>query len=166
MSLLSNEWFGVSQFLSNSGFVGIFLWGIIENGILPLPVELFVVPFIIITRSNAAVVALFGASGSILGGLLDYYVGVGGLRLFSRFSARMTEGVIRSLKRYEKYGKNGIYVALFVGRLFPLSLKPIFVVAGSARLSRVRFCVIIFVSSLIRYYMAATIGNVFLFLLR
>lgn len=154
------------QSLSSFGLLGVLLWGIVENGILPLPVELFVIPFMVLTRSSPAVVALVGATGSILGGLLDYYAGAGGIQLFSRFSGRMMERAARSLRRYKRYGQKAIYVALFAGRLLPTSLKPVFVVAGSTRLNRFDFCVIVFVSSLIRYYVAATIGNVVLILLQ
>jgi len=166
LSLWSFDWLEPFQSLSNWGLFGIFLWGILENGILPVPLELLVIPFILATGSSATVVALLGAAGATIGGLLDYYVGVEGRRLFPKLSARMIDRAASSLKRYERFGKSAIYVALFAGRLAPTSLKPVLVIAGSTRLNQTHFCIIVFVSSLIRYYIAATIGGILTLFLR
>ncbi len=146
--------------------MGIFLWGILENGLLPFPVEVLVVPFILATGLDPSIIALTGAGGSTIGGLFDYYVGLGGRRIFQKISAQMAGRLDVSLKRYERFGKNAIYIALFAGRLMPTSLKPVLIFAGSTRLSRTNFCIVVFVSSLIRYYLAATIGTILLLFLR
>ncbi len=141
------------------------LWAIAEMALVPAPTELLVIPLTVSQSVNPLIVASVGTVGSMIGGLVDYYLGRRAfLLLNSRFGiAKRVKSIEKRFSRFSKYGFPGL---LAVGRLFPLgSLKPVMIFAGCVNYDKRIYLLIIGLSSFVRYLIAATAGSLLSFLL-
>ena len=141
-------------------YVVVFAWAIIEMSFFPLPTEIFIVPLVASQHVNPMGVAVVGALGSTIGGLIDYAIGRKAFDLMdSRFS--INNRVARFKKRFPSIAKYGLPGLLAFGRAFPLgTTKPLTFVAGATRYDLRMFCVLVAGSSFIRYALAATLGSI------
>jgi len=128
-------------------------------GLLPVPTELLVIPLVASQHLNPLVVSIIGAVGSMIGGLIDYYLGrIAFIMLDSRFAIGMkVENVKSRFKHIARYGFPGL---LIFGRLVPfMVLKPIMVLAGGVKYDMRMFIVVIVLVSFVRYFADATVGS-------
>jgi len=139
-------------------FLGIFVWSILECAFIPSPAEAVVIPIVLLTRVNPIYVGLFGCMGSIIGALIDYYAGKKGYRFVKKYVKNDIKSWSQKyLKRFERFGEYSLIVAMTLGRIFPLSLKPLLFLAGMIDMNKILFTTLIAVTSFIRYYAIAYI---------
>jgi membrane protein YqaA with SNARE-associated domain len=140
------------------------VWSIAEMAIVPAPMELFVIPLTASQNVNPLIVATVGTGGSVIGGMIDYYLGQRGFGLLNaRFGITMRVKAIE--KRFHWVAKYGFPGLLAIGRAFPLgSLKPVMILAGCVNYDKRMYIVIIALSSFVRYLVAATVGSLLAFL--
>jgi membrane protein YqaA with SNARE-associated domain len=153
------------QILDVQLLVLLLLWSIAEMAVVPAPTELLVIPLTASREVNPLIVALVGTVGSMIGGLIDYYLGQRAFVLLDqRFGiAKRVKDIENRFHRLAKYGFPGLLV---VGRAFPLgSLKPVMILAGCVNYDKRIYLMIIALSSFVRYLVAATVGSLLSLLL-
>jgi len=141
-------------------YVIIFVWAILEIAFLPLPTEVLIIPLVASQHVSPIAVAVVGALGSTVGGLLDYALGRVAFD-FIDSRLKITTRIDRFQKRFPRIAKYGFSALLVFGRVFPLgTMKPLMLFAGASRYDLRVFCVLVAGSSFIRYIDAATIGSI------
>lgn len=145
-------------------YVVIFAWAILEMAFLPVPTEIFIIPLVVSRPVDPLTVAVVGALGSTVGGLVDYAIGKEAFDFVdSRFD--ITNRVTRFQKRFRIIAKYGLPGLLAFGRAIPLgTTKPLMFLAGATRYDLRMFCVLVAGSSFIRYADAATFGAIFTYI--
>lgn len=136
----------IVDFLSSSGYLGVFLLMALENVFPPIPSEM-IMPFagFIVARGDLGLVGvlLAGTAGSIIGTLPWFYAGKAfGHERLRRLSARWgqwltvtPDEIDKSLATFEKHGAK----AVLFGRLLPAIRTLISIPAGIARMSVLPF---------------------------
>ena len=137
---------GITQFVSEGGYVGIALMMLAENIFPPLPSELIMplAGFVAAQgRLNPVLVVLAGTLGSVLGAVPWYYAGkwLGEERL-CRFAARHgrwltfdDKDLRKAIRWFERHGR----LAVLIGRLVPTVRTLISLPAGMARMPLAAF---------------------------
>jgi len=141
------------------------LWSIAEMAVVRAPTELLVIPLTASQNLNPLIVAFVGTVGSVIGGMIDYYLGRRAFVLLNeKFAiAKRVKDIQKRFHRLAKYGFPGL---LAVGRVFPLgSLKPVMIFAGCINYDKRNYLLIIAASSFVRYLVAATVGSLLSLLL-
>lgn len=132
----------ITGFISSSGYSSVFLLMTLESMIAPVPSEA-VMPFagFLITEGQFtfAGVAAASTSGSIIGSLLSYYMGLyGGKPIIKKFGKylllddhhlKLTEDF------FEKHGEK----AVFISRFIPIVRHLISIPAGMAKMNITKF---------------------------
>lgn len=131
----------IVDFLSSSGYLGVFLLMALENIFPPIPSEM-IMPFagFIVARGDLGLVGvlLAGTAGSIIGTLPWFYAGKAfGHERLRRLSARWgqwltvtPDEIDKSLATFDKHGAK----AVLFGRLLPAIRTLISIPAGIARM--------------------------------
>jgi len=141
-------------------YISVLLWAILEMAFLPLPAEILIVPLAASQQVSPVAVAVIGAIGSTIGGLIDYAIG---RTVFDRLDRRLhiasrVDALQKRFPRMAKYGLLGLIAFL---RVFPLgTTKMLVLYAGAGRHDLRALCVVIAGSSFIRYFDAAAVGSV------
>lgn len=155
----------IAGFLINTiaaaGYRGIVLLMALESACIPLPSEI-IMPFsgylVAAGQFNLWWVALAGATGSLLGSLIAYYVGLRGgrplIEKYGRYLLISRRDLDRADRWFERFGD----VAVFVGRLLPVVRTFISLPAGIARVRLLRFVVLTFLGSYLWCLALAWIG--------
>ena len=116
----------IVEFLSSTGYIGVFLLMALENIFPPIPSEM-IMPFAGFVASkgelNVIGVLLAGTAGSVAGALPWYYAGklLGRERLkraaekYGRWLTISPQEVDKSISTFEKHGKTTV----LLGRLIP-----------------------------------------------
>lgn len=146
----------IVEFLSTTGYIGVFLLMALENIFPPIPSEM-IMPFagFIVSKGelNVIGVLLAGTAGSVAGALPWYYAGklMGRERLkraaekYGRWLTISPQEVDKSIVTFEKHGK----ATVLMGRLIPAIRTLISVPAGIAGMPLTTFLAFTTAGSLI-----------------
>lgn len=151
------------QIIENFGYLGIFILMLLESTAAPIPSEA-VMPFagflVNSGKFNIFVVSFVGATGSLAGALLSYYVGkflgrkfilkYGKYLLISQKHINTTENF------FNKHGSKAILFARFVPVVRHLISFP----AGIAKMNLLKFSIYTFLGSFIWCLILAYLGYV------
>ena len=127
-----------------------------ESSFFPLPPDIMLIPMILADRLKAWRYALITTIGSVLGGLLGYYIGAA---LFETVGRQIVEFYGLSAKldvffeNYKLYGALIVFVAGFT----PIPYKVFTIASGVAGLSLPVFIVASFVSRGARFFIVAAL---------
>lgn len=136
----------IVEFLSSTGYIGVFLLMALENIFPPIPSEM-IMPFAGFVASkgelNVIGVLLAGTAGSVAGALPWYYAGklLGRERLkrvaekYGRWLTISPQEVDKSISTFEKHGR----ATVLMGRLIPAIRTLISVPAGIAEMPLLTF---------------------------
>lgn len=114
-----------NSFFLHYGLVGLFLNGLFSS-ILPIPTEL-TLSALIAGGDSKVTVALVLIAGSVLGGVLAYYIGLKGNTLFQKLHKKpKQEHTDHAHKILNKYG----WIAIFVCSWIPILGDVIPITAG------------------------------------
>lgn len=146
MTLFSNIIEHLISLISHLGYFGVFIGMLIESSFIPFPSELVLPPAgVLVSRGEMSflVVLFFAILGSILGALINYYIGL-------HFGRKIINGLVKkygkfmllkeeSLKKADDYFKNHGSITTFSGRLIPAIRQLISIPAGFSRMSLSKF---------------------------
>lgn len=127
-----------------------------ESSFFPIPPDIMLIPMILAERVKAWRYALITTVGSVLGGLLGYYIGAA---LFETVGKHIVEfyGLSEKLdvffENYKLYGALIVFVAGFT----PIPYKVFTIASGVAGLSLPVFIVASFVSRGARFFIVAAL---------
>ena len=146
--------------LPQDTMLAILVWSILESAFLPIPAEAVIIPYVAISSINPIQIAMIGSIGSLIGSIIDYLIGFAAINKLSRiFGIDIKDKASKLVLRYKRFGQYSFIIALAIGRLFPLSLKPLMFFAGAIRFKLINYVIVILICSFIRYYIAAAIGE-------
>jgi membrane protein DedA with SNARE-associated domain len=142
----------ITSFISNLGYVGIFLLMILESALIPIPSEI-IMPFsgflVSSGKLNVLSVILAGSIGNLVGSIITYYIGFkagralilkyGKYVLLSKKHLDVTEQL------FKKYGDK----ISFIGRLLPAIRTYVSLPAGIGETNLKRFVIYTFAGSMI-----------------
>ncbi|ADR18192.1 DedA family protein [Calditerrivibrio nitroreducens] len=133
----------VVNMIDKTGYFGIAFFMLIESSFIPFPSEVVVPPagyLVSQGKMNMYLVVLSSLIGSVVGGLVNYYLAVRfGRPFILRYGKYFFLGESK-FQKVEKFFKNHGEITTFVGRLLPGIRQYISFPAGLARMNLFRFC--------------------------
>ncbi|MEF3254697.1 MAG: DedA family protein [Deferribacterales bacterium] len=134
----------VVGWIEKTGYFGIIFFMAVESSFIPFPSEVVVPPagYLVYSGSmNMILVILSSTFGSVLGGLVNYYLAVTFGRSFLIKYGRYFFINESKFLRIERFFRNHGEITTFVGRLLPGIRQYISFPAGIAKMNLFRFCI-------------------------
>lgn len=132
----------------------------IESSVFPIPPDVLMIPMIIARPSKAWLIAGVALVGSVLGGLLGYYIGAG---LFETVGRPVLEfyGKDHYFAEFsDTYNEWGAWAVLIAG-VTPFPFKVITILSGSTGLSLPIFIVASIIARATRFFIVAALLRVY-----
>jgi membrane protein DedA with SNARE-associated domain len=137
-------------FISEIGYLGIFIGMFLESTPFPLPSELIMIPAGIAASHgvmNLYLVIVFGVLGNLAGAIFSYFVAVsvGRAILFKvgRYFFLKPSAIIKIENFFNSHGE----ISIFIGRIIPGVRHLISLPAGVAKMNFIRFFIYTFLGS-------------------
>ena len=149
----------VEEFIENYGYLAIFIVSFTESIIQPVPPD----PFIIGATAfglNPLVSAIVSTFGSVLGGIVAYFLG----KIFGEPLAKKLLGEERFVKAEAFYNRWGVYAVILAG-LTPIPFKVFCWLSGILELELSRFIIASVLGRFPRFLLVALFGDAISFLL-
>lgn len=151
----------ISQTISHTGYLGVFLLMTLQSAAIPLPSEV-IMPFagslVAAGRFSLPLLALIGALGSVAGSTLTYALGFYGgrplIRQYGKYILLSERDLILTEKFFSRFGR---WSAL-VGSVLPIVRTFISIPAGIGRVSYRSFVIFYFFGSFIWSFFLAWLG--------
>ncbi len=133
-------------YLTELGFVGLFISAFLAATILPLSSEV-VLSALFLNEFNPVMLWLVATTGNVLGSVVNYYLGYYGSDFFSRkFSHTSSAQLKNTRRRYEKWGSASLLFAWV-----PVIGDPLTVIAGALKVNMVLFLLLVTLGKGARY---------------
>lgn len=134
------------DFSLSIGYIGTFIWMLVESSFIPWPSELLLIPqgFLVYKGELSFTYLLIASTlGSLIGAYINYFIafflGRNGVEYFlskhRRFLFLKRESLEKSDKFFEKHGE----ITIFIGRLIPGIRQLISLPAGFSRMNLFSF---------------------------
>ena len=134
------------DFLSENGYLGLFITAFLSATILPLSSEL-VLTGLLLNGLSPAKLLMIATVGNVLGSLTNYYLGLLASKTVIQKWLRMTESQFENAEaRFNKYG-----LAALLFAWVPVIGDPITVIAGILRVKLLWFIILVTVGKFLRY---------------
>ena len=132
------------------GISGLFILAFIESSFFPIPPDILLIILTLADPSKALIFATVATIGSVLGGMLGYYIGYLGekfllVRLISK------NNIAKAHRMFEKYGVLAVFIAGFT----PVPYKIITISAGLLYLDFKKFVIASLISRALRFFTIA-----------
>lgn len=110
----------VQEILANNifqeyGIIGLFLNSLLAATAIPLPTEILT-SALLIGGENIFLVAIVLIIGSVIGGILNYFIGLGGNKLFKKMKKK--SDIVKHEKKHnrllDKFGWSAIFFAAWI----------------------------------------------------
>ena len=134
----------------------LFIVAFVESSVFPIPPDVLMIPMIIARPSRAFVIAGVALVGSVLGGMLGYYIGSG---LFETVGKPVLEFYGKDkyfdefAVRYQEYGAWAVLIA----GVTPFPYKVITILSGATSLNLGVFIVASIVARGLRFFIVAAL---------
>lgn len=126
IEMLSQNGMGwISEFLMNYGLFGIFALAVMEAIFLPIPVEVLLIPFILVNPKMIIPAILVSTIGSAIGAVIGNRVGVMGEKFV--LAKLVSDKKLNFSKKY--FNKFGVW-AIGIAALTPLPYKIFSIISG------------------------------------
>ncbi|GAA4353264.1 YqaA family protein [Kangiella taiwanensis] len=134
------------DFLSENGYLGLFITAFLSATILPLSSEL-VLTGLLLNGLSPAKLLMIATVGNVLGSLTNYYLGLLASKTVIQKWLRMTESQFENAEaRFNKYG-----LAALLFAWVPVIGDPVTVIAGILRVKLLWFIILLTVGKFLRY---------------
>lgn len=134
------------DFLSENGYLGLFITAFLSATILPLSSEL-VLTGLLLNGLSPAKLLMIATVGNVLGSLTNYYLGLLASKTVIQKWLRMTESQFENAEaRFNKYG-----LAALLFAWVPVIGDPVTVIAGILRVKLIWFIILVTVGKFLRY---------------
>jgi membrane protein YqaA with SNARE-associated domain len=141
------------------GVIGLFLNSLLSATAIPLPTEILT-SALLIGGENIFHVGIVLIIGSTIGGILNYFIGFGGNRLFNKFKKKkkMVEPKKKHSKLLDKFGWSAIFFAAWIPVLGDLIL----ISAGAKKMKFSKFSIFMITGKTVKtIIVVAGLGSLF-----
>lgn len=141
------------------GIIGLFLNSLLSATAIPLPTEILT-SALLIGGENIILVGSVLVVGSTMGGLLNYFIGFGGKKLFNRFkkNEKHDDHKKKHNKLLDKFGWSAIFFASWI----PVIGDLILISAGVKRMKFSRFSIFMISGKIVKTVIVVTgLGTLF-----
>jgi len=133
----------VQDILANNAFqdygvIGLFLNSLLSATAIPLPTEILT-SALLIGGENIFLVGIALVVGSTIGGLLNYFIGFGGNKLFSKLKKKKTGYNVKREKKGNKLLDKFGWGAIFFASWIPVIGDFILISAGAKKMKFTKF---------------------------
>ncbi|MBK1636581.1 YqaA family protein [Rhodovulum adriaticum] len=141
---------------SRNALWALFIVAFVESSVFPIPPDVLMIPMILARPSRAWLIAGVALAGSVLGGLLGYYIGWG---LFESVGRPVLEFYGKDAyfddfsQRYNDYGAWAVLIA----GITPFPYKVITILSGSTGLNLGVFMVASVIARGLRFFIVAAL---------
>ena len=156
----------IQEILSNNvfqeyGVLGLFLNSLLSATAIPLPTEILT-SALLVGGENELLIATVLIAGSSIGGLINYFVGFGGKKLFSRYKNKKSQqGMIKQRKGHRVLDKFG-WSAIFFASWIPVIGDLILISAGVKKMKFKKFVVLMISGKIVKSAIVVTgLGAIF-----
>jgi len=138
------------------GFSGLFILAFIESSFFPIPPDILLIILALASPEQAYFLALIATIGSVLGGILGYYIGFAGEKLILEklFVKKKLRRIHNLFNKYES-------AAVFIGGFTPLPYKLFTIAAGVFYLDFKKFIIASILSRGLRFFLIASLISFF-----
>ncbi len=120
------------------GIIGLFLNSLLSATAIPLPTEILT-SALLIGGENVFLVGFVLVIGSTIGGLLNYFIGFGGNKLFSKFRKKKIGNNVKHEKKGNKLLDKFGWGAVFFASWIPVIGDFILISAGAKKMKFTKF---------------------------
>jgi membrane protein YqaA with SNARE-associated domain len=143
------------------GIIGLFLNSLLSATALPLPTEILT-SALLIGGENIILVVIVLVVGSIIGGLLNYFIGFGGKKLFNKFKKMKNEKQGEHKKKHDKLLDKFGWSAIFFASWIPVIGDLILISAGVKKMKFSRFLIFMVSGKIVKTVIVVTgLGTLF-----
>jgi len=123
-----------TRIIDRYGLAGLYFISFTESAFFPIPVDVFMIPFIVSRPKQWKKIALWVTVTSILGGILGYYIG---FALFETIGSKIIEhyNLSEELVRVGKLYNDHAFITVITAGFTPLPYKIFSIAAGIFKLS-------------------------------
>ena len=141
--------------LNKGSYLAVFIVSFISTSSIIIPIVPFGSPFTIITAVslglNPFLVAIMGGTGSALGELFGYLVGMGGSAAIEKFEKKTP----KFLKKLERFYSNIGFWTILVFSFVPFPFDIIGVLSGASKYDMKKFLIAVTIGRIIRSMLIA-----------
>jgi membrane protein YqaA with SNARE-associated domain len=120
------------------GVIGLFFNSLLSATAIPLPTEILT-SALLIGGENAFLVGLALGAGSIIGGILNYFIGFGGNKLVNKFRKKKNGNDVKHEKKVNKLLDKFGWGAVFFASWIPVIGDFILISAGAKKMKFSKF---------------------------
>ena len=120
------------------GIIGLFLNSLLSATAIPLPTEILT-SALLIGGENIFLVGLALIVGSTIGGILNYFIGFGGSKVFSRFKQNKNKENKEKKKKHNKLLDKFGWSAIFFASWIPVLGDLVLISAGAKKMKFTKF---------------------------
>jgi membrane protein YqaA with SNARE-associated domain len=156
----------VQEILANNtfqeyGIIGLFLNSLLSATALPLPTEILT-SALLIGGENIVLVGIVLVVGSTIGGLLNYFIGFGGNKLFNKFKKTKNEKHDEHKKKHNKLLDKFGWGAIFFASWIPVIGDLILISAGVKKMKFSKFSIFMVAGKIVKTVVVVTgLGTLF-----
>jgi len=143
------------------GIIGLFLNSLLSATAIPLPTEILT-SALLIGGENVFLVGFVLGLGSIIGGVLNYFIGFGGNKLFNKLKKTKNEKHDEHKKKHYKLLDKFGWSAIFFAAWIPVIGDLILISAGVKRMKFSKFTIIMISGKIVKTVIVVTgLGTLF-----
>jgi membrane protein DedA with SNARE-associated domain len=152
------------NFIEKSNYLGIFLAMVLNGSLIPISSEIFIIPAGYLASKgdfNLFLVIFFGSLGSLVGSLINYFIGYKIGRPFFEKYGKVFRIKKEIIEKGEIWFKNyGIY-AVFFTKFIPTIRQYITIVPGILKMNIIKFLIFSFLGDFFVVFFLTLIGYFF-----
>ena len=143
------------------GVIGLFLNSLLSATAIPLPTEILT-SALLIGGENIFLVGIVLIIGSTIGGILNYFIGFGGNRLFNKFKKKKNKEMDEPKKKHNKLLDKFGWSAIFFAAWIPMLGDLILISAGAKKMKFSKFSIFMITGKTVKtIIVVAGLGSLF-----
>ena len=143
------------------GIIGLFLNSLLSATAIPLPTEILT-SALLIGGENTFLVGIVLVTGSIIGGILNYFIGFGGNKLFNKFKKKKNLESDEHKKKHSKLLDEFGWGAIFFSSWIPVLGDVVLISAGAKKMKFTKFALFMITGKTVKIVIVvAGLGSLF-----